>query len=312
MTTAQVQPGGIIAFPQSILDTIAVKDGDYVLLNTPAGKIEVLKTLPPPPVDKFGVLKKYPTKAGGEEWYMNTTNILNDPRVLPSSNLKTAIKTNTDGSFKVVTAGDVDNRLNILTSGGYDHSKCVLDWNILIQRGYMQNPQDWRNVEMTAYVRINKVYSTSGTSLVWYARGGHHSNNYHCEGSAYKGNIKYDGNTRFQKEMGHGTSTYFTTSNVATPLTGKIIGRWFGYKFCLYDLPNGDVKMENWLDLDLNNNWTKVLEATDDGGWGTNPYKCGGTPDQRFKWGGPQAVFRFDSTNDIDFKKMSVREIAAV
>jgi hypothetical protein len=307
MSVAQVQPGGRIDFPQSVLDTIAVKDGDYVLLSTPAGKIEVIKTLP---TDKFGVKKLYPTK--GEEWFMNTVNILNDPRVLPSNNIKTSgvVKMNSDGSFKVTTAGDVDNRLNILTSGGYDHARCVLDWNILIQRGYMQNPQDWRNIEMTAYVRINKVNTVSGHAFVMYARGGHHSNNYHCEGSAYKGNVKYDGNTRFQKEMGHGDNTYFTTSNVATPLTGKIIGRWFGYKFCCYDLPNGDVKLENWFDLDLNNNWIKVLEKTDAGGWGNNPYKCGGTPDQRFKWGGPQAVFRFDSTNDIDFKKMSVREIS--
>jgi hypothetical protein len=308
LTTAQVQTGGRVDFPQTILDTIAVKDGDYVNLSPVTGKIEVVKTLPPPSTDKFGVKKLYPTK--GEEWYMNTSNILNDPRVTPSSSLTSStVKMNTDGSFKVVTSGDLDNRLNILTSGGYDHSKCVLDWNVLKQRGYMQNPQDWRNVEITGYVRINKVYSVSGHSLVWYCRGGHHSDNYHCEGSSYKGNVKYDGNTRFQKEMGHGTNTYFTTSSIATPLTGKIIGKWFGYKFCCYDLPNGDVKMENWLDVDLTNNWIKVLEKTDNGGWGNNPYACGGTPDQRFNWGGPQAVLRFDSTNDIDFKKLSVREI---
>jgi hypothetical protein len=311
LSIAQVQTGGRIDFPQSTLDNISVKDGDYVLLSTPIGKIEISKTLPPPPTDKFGVLKKYPTKPNGEEWFMNTTNILNDPRVLPSSNLKSSgvVKMNADGSFKVLTSGDVDNRLNILTSGGYDHSKCVLDWNILKQRGYMQNVQDWRNVEMTAYVRINKVYSVSGHSLVWYARGGHHSTNYSCEGSAYKGNLKYDGNTRFQKEQGHGDGSYFTTPSVSTALTNKILGKWFGYKFCLFDLVNGDVKMENYLDINLDNNWLKVLEKVDNGGWGTNPFSCGGTPDQRFNWGGPQSVFRFDSTNDIDFKKMSVREI---
>lgn len=311
MENLKTDVNSLITNAQAALNALA---GSITPAPTPTPTPEPTPT-PTPPVttttDKFGVLKKYPTKTGGEEWYMNTTNILNDKQVLPSSNLKAAgaIKMNPDGSFKIITAGEVDNRLNILTTGGYDHARCVLDWNVLKQRGYMQNPQDWRNVEITAHVRINKVFSTSGTSLVWYTRGGHHSTNYNCEGSAYKGNIKYDGNTRFQKEQGHGTNTYFTTANVATPLTGKILGKWFGYKFCCYDLPNGDVKLENWLDLDLNNNWIKILEKVDNGGWGTNPYKCGGTPDQRFSWGGPQAVFRFDSTNDIDFAKMSVREI---
>jgi hypothetical protein len=261
-------------------------------------------------LDKFGVLKKYETKLNGEEWFMNTTNILADPRVLPSSSITSShVKMNPDGSFKVTQTGDVDNRFNILTTGGYNHSKCVLDWNVLKQRGYMQNPQDWRNVEITGYVRINKVYSVSGHSLVWYARGGHHSTSYPCEGSAYKGNVKYDGNTRFQKEQGH--PNYFTTSNVATALSGKILGKWFGYKFCCYDVSNG-VKLENWLDLNLDNNWIKVLEKTDTTGWGNNPSHCGGTADQKFVWGGPQAVFRFDSALDIDFAKLSVREITTV
>ncbi len=274
--------------------------------------------LPPPPppvpinVDKFGVKKIYQTKLNGEEWFMSTTNILNDSRVIPSSNLKTSgvVKMNADGSFKVTTAGDVDNRLNIVTSGGYDHNRCVLDWNVLKTRKYMQNPQDWKNVEITGYVRINKI-ATSGHSLVWYARGGHHSSSYHCEGSAYKGNIRHTGYTRFQKEMGHGDAalTYFETPDVKTSLVGNIIGKWFGYKFCCYDLANGDVKLENWLDVNMDNNWIKVLERVDSGGWGKNNYNCGGALDQRFIWGGPQAVFRFDSTNDIDFKKLSIREI---
>lgn len=43
---------------------------------------------PPPPggdVDPFGITKIYPTKEGGEEWFMNMNNLMNDPRTSPPS-----------------------------------------------------------------------------------------------------------------------------------------------------------------------------------------------------------------------------------
>lgn len=284
----------------------ALDVGPFAQLITPVPTPTPTPT--PTDIDKFGVKKLHPTKTNGEEWFMNTINVLNDSRVIPSSSITSShIQMNPDGSFKMIQSTDQDNRLNILTTGGYDHSKCVLDWNVLKTRGYMQNPQDWRNVEITGYARVNKVYQVSGHSLVWYARGGHHSTSYPCEGNAYKGNILYTGDTRFQKESGH--PNYATTNSVHTGLSGSFLGKWFGYKFICYDLPDGSVKLENWLDLTNDNNWVKVLEKTDTSGWGTNPSNCGGTQDQKFTWGGPQAVFRFDSALDIDFKKLSVREI---
>jgi hypothetical protein len=44
------------------------------------------------------------------------------------------------------------------------------------------------------------------------------------------------------------------------------------------------------------------------GGDSTN---CGGSVDAMpITWGGPLATFRWDSTSDVDFKWLSVREIA--
>ena len=42
---------------------------------------------------------------------------------------------------------------------------------------------------------------------------------------------------------------------------------------------------------------------------GRDATKCGGAPDQIISWGGPIATFRWDSTTDVDFKSLSVREI---
>jgi hypothetical protein len=170
----------------------------------------------------------------------------------------------------------------------------------------MQNPQDWRNIEMTSLVRLNSVWQTSGHSLSWYVRGGRHSLSYSCEGSAYKGNIGYNLESRFQKESGH--SNYDTTSWKTLPSGSTLAyGKWFGYKFVCYDIGN-NVKVEIYLDAALNGNWVKVNEKLDDGtSWGSSN-SCG-SDHQKFLWGGPLASYRFDSIKDIDFNFLSVREI---
>jgi hypothetical protein len=48
----------------------------------------------------------------------------------------------------------------------------------------------------------------------------------------------------------------------------------------------------------------------DRGGWGTEGTECGGAPDQIISWGGPITTFRWDTATDVDFKYLSVREIA--
>src|SRR5436309_9853779 len=166
----------------------------------------------------------YPSKPNCELWFMNADTLVarSDPRIIYTMSASDLHKNadDDDGSIKVTRTSDTENRFNITTSSGYDHSKCSQSWATNLSRGYMQSPNDWRNVEITAYVRINRVFVTSGHSLVWYVRGGHHSINYPCEGSAYKGNIKYTGDTRFQKESGH--PNYSTTYDVHTVLTGAI------------------------------------------------------------------------------------------
>jgi hypothetical protein len=55
----------------------------------------------------------------------------------------------------------------------------------------MQSPRDWKNVEMTGFVKFNKGKSEkkdNSDEFTWYARGGdHETSSKGCEGSAYKG-----------------------------------------------------------------------------------------------------------------------------
>jgi glucose dehydrogenase len=64
-------------------------------------------------VDKFGVEMAYPTKTGGEQWFMNMVNPTSDSRFDP----KTTLTKNTDGSWKVKSDAV---RMNVFTSTGYD------------------------------------------------------------------------------------------------------------------------------------------------------------------------------------------------
>jgi hypothetical protein len=60
---------------------------------------------------------------------------------------------NGDSSFKV-TSTEV--RLGVYTSSGYHPDRITtLDQRQLALKGYMQSPNDWKNVEMTGYFRIN-------------------------------------------------------------------------------------------------------------------------------------------------------------
>jgi hypothetical protein len=254
--------------------------------------------------DPFGIQKIYPTKAGGEEWFMDMTDG-QDPRSRPPSMTK-----NPDGSFKV-KSGQV--RYGVFTSSGYQPDEVELDHGILAQRGYMQSPNDWKNVEITGYVKVNS--GQSGENFAWYARGGRHTGSGSpegCEGVAYKPALFYDGRVRFSKEQWH-VSYAFTDQKRAMDSAED---KWVGFKGIMWNAEqNGEtvVKMEIWLDKNEDGRqdgpWEKVDENIDSGGWGSEGGECGGEPDQIITWGGPIATFRWDGASDVDIKNFSVREI---
>ena len=260
-----------------------------------------------PGVDKFGIKKIYPTKSVGgktEEWYMNMDNPTNDARTSPPSMTK-----NSDGSWKV-TSGQV--RYGVYTSTGYHPGQIsTLNQAQMEAKGYMQSPNDWKNVEMTGIVKF--VSGDSTDSWTWYARGGRHTGSGYpqgCEGTAYKVDLFYNGKVRFAKEQWH-VSYVFTGTKTPTIPTNNI-GKFVGFKGVMYNFQQGGktvVKLELWVDPTLTNNWQKVDEFVDSGGFGSSAGECGGKPDQIITWGGPTATFRWDNANNVSIKNLSVREI---
>jgi hypothetical protein len=252
-------------------------------------------------VDKFGIRKIYPTKAGGGEWYMNMVNPASDSKTIPPAMTK-----NSDDSWKVT---NTQTRYRVFPSTGWnDDLYTTLNQKALAQKGYMQGQNDWKNVEMTGYVKANTA--SADTRFIWYNRGGQHRDSQPCEGTAYKGNLYLDGRTRFQKEQWHPGG--YPTTLTPVPVTTSLEDRWVGFKYVVYNfVQNGKtvVKMQNWIDDKNNGNWVKIAERVDSGGWGTYGTKCGGAPDQLITWGGPQAGFRWDYATNVDIKNFSVREI---
>ncbi|HXW12761.1 MAG TPA: discoidin domain-containing protein [Nitrososphaeraceae archaeon] len=253
--------------------------------------------------DIFGIKKLYPTKSNGEEWYINMNNPTSDSRFNPQN----TITKNPDGSWKMKST---QVRMNVYTSTGYDGDDIqTLDHSILATKGYMLAPNDWRNFEMTQYVKVNT--SPSDDNFSPYGRGGRHTGSgapQGCEGSSMKGDVFFSGKVRFAKEQWH-VSYVFTSLKTAT---GSIEDKWIGIKFVVYNFVENNkvvVKTELWLDVNNNDNFVKFDENVDRGGWGTEGTECGGAPDQIISWGGPITTFRWDTATDVDFKNLSVREI---
>ncbi len=286
-------------------------------VETPPGSTPPVSALPPsppppeppppepppagPPTDVFGVAMLHPSKEGGEVWTLSE-HPLADPRFDP----RVPLTPNPDGSWKVRGAHV---RLLVHTSTGF-HRRTIrtYDRKVLAQRGYMQAPNDWRNVEMTGYVRVNSR-PMKDENFSWYARGGEHEDAIPCEGSAYKGALHYNGTVRWLKESWH--ASYATSPFVE--VTSALRGRWIGFKAVMHNVTlrgREAVRLELWLDDDEDpRTWTKVYELTDDGAWGGQASLCGAAHALPLTWGGPIATFRWDGASDVDIKWLSVREL---
>ncbi|WP_163988760.1 carbohydrate-binding protein [Pyxidicoccus caerfyrddinensis] len=256
-----------------------------------------------PGTDKFGVTMLYPSAAGGEEWFL-AENATADTRFDPQQ----AITRNADGSWKMKSS---QVRMGVSTTTGYSAAKIpTYDRDVMASRGYMQAPNDWKNIEMTGFVKLNAVQDTSD-NFDWYARGGkHNDDNSGCEGSSYKGGLHYDGRARWQKETWHVSYEQAPYQ----PATSALKGRWVGFKAVMRNTQaNGKEAVH--LELYVNENadkvtWKKVADMVDAGNWGGDAQHCGGAVGAMpITWGGPIATFRWDNANDVDFKWLSVREI---
>jgi hypothetical protein len=256
--------------------------------------------------DPFGIKKIYPTKSGGDQWYMNMDSPTSDGRFNPQA----LIIKNLDGSWKMLSTTKV--RMDVWTAGSSpvhpDKGGMDTYYHPTIEkRGYWYRADDWKDVEITGYFKSN---NDANDAFSFYTRSVQHTSDHNgCGGPSYKLDLAFDGRVFFSKEQWH--VHYVGHPKIDVGL-GPIQGKWVGFKGMMYNImENGKigVKLEIWLDRNNDNTWTKVHEYTDTGGWGTDGGHCGGAPDQLITWGSPYATYRWDGVTDVDFKDLSVREI---
>jgi hypothetical protein len=264
-------------------------------------------------VDKFGIKEIYPTKAGsGREWYIKMNDPRNDP-IFSIGSDQGLIKQNSSSSSSSGSSND---------HGGGDGSWRITNPQVRMHVSTPANSTQWKNVEITGYVKVNSTNNYNSqhhqkdipNDIAWLARGGLHTDNAPCDGTALIGGIHDDGTVGWKKEIWF-TGGYTNESAQAKP-TNSIIGRWIGWKVVMYNVNNNTaVKMESYLDDKNSNHWTRITSLADYGGWyaDTSDKKfysidCGKPKDYVMTNSGPDVIFRSDNMI-LDFKNLSVREI---
>lgn len=259
--------------------------------------------------DAFGINEIYPTKDGGREWYIN----MNNPYL--------------DRSFSITSDIPITKSKDDINAWFINNSQIRININT------PDGKPEWKNIEMTGYVKVKSILKNPtindngpkntgneesvSTDLTWRARGGPHNDRVPCEGTALNSGINIiDKKASWKKEIWH-TGGYTDSRGESQSTEKPFVGRWIGWKAIMYNINNNtSVKMESYIDDNNDNNWKKVNEVIDDGGWYANSSdevfysaKCNKPKDYIIINGGPLATFRADNIS-FDFKNLSIREIS--
>jgi hypothetical protein len=262
--------------------------------------------------DPFGLWMMKPTKSGGQVWYIYNTDFNNDPQVYTESTSLEYLVHNVedaDGTRFTISATNAF-KAYISTSTGYQPSVTTNDQQLMVDRGYMQNPQDWRNVEFTGQF---VVFTEADDFITFAFRTGKATGSgapIGCTGSAYlvEVHMKAGGLVRVRKKSWN-TSIHNWLSGLASGFDSTKVCGWT-IKILCYNTQDGkNVNVEVWLAKDNDNRFTKILSGTDTGQLNTDANVCNCTvTGQPLTWGAP-FVMLGGNTGVFGFKNISIREI---
>lgn len=262
--------------------------------------------------DIFGIQMIKPTKAGGQIWFQYNTDFNDDPQVYTYSATNEYLVHNVedyDGTRFTISKSDAF-ECYISPSTGLNPAACITDQQEMARRGYMQSPQDWKNVEVTAQL----VIFTEGSDFITFGfRGGRLQGSGSptgCTGSMYLVDISMaqGGLIRVRKQSWNISVHNWLSQIVSGFDSGKPCG--FTVKILVYNTEaNNGVNVEVWLAAFNDNHFVKVLSGLDSGQLNTDATVCNcTTPGQPLIWGSP-AVMLKGTSGRFGFKNWSIREI---
>jgi len=205
----------------------------------------------------------YPSLAGGKHWLSQWTS---NPRSFGGQDPEDAWFDGDRGDATYSVEGD-----GVLRISGS------------VPRMYIHDPEledQWRNVEITMYFRRVADESTNWGGMVGIARSNHgtigRETENLCDTRGLGARMRYDGAFDFEKETSHPNSS--ATANMDYFEDGMPFDQWIGYKHVVYDLPNGNVKQELYIDESegvAGGSWRLVNEHIDTGSnFGTSGTPC--------------------------------------